>query len=606
LGALALAEPRAFLGVQYSATGRVWRDRLGFRQNATALAIGQRYELPELLARVLAGRDVDLDEVESYLDPTVKRLMPDPFSMTDMEPAAARIADAVERKEQIAIIGDYDVDGATSTALMVRVLRAAHLDPFFHIPDRQFEGYGPNIEAVRNIAARGARLLLTLDCGTTSTDALEEARKLGLDVVVLDHHQAAELLPPALALVNPNREDDLSELGHLAAVGVTFMACVALVRELRMRNFWSRLRPEPDLLSLLDLVALGTVADVVPLKGLNRAFVLKGLVAMRARENVGLRALMDISRLSGPPAPFHLGFLLGPRLNAGGRIGDATLGTKLLVTDDPAEANAIATWLDQLNTERRSVEKDTLEQAEAEALASLGIEEKGAIVLASGEGWHPGVVGLVAARLKERFGRPALAIALLGQTGTGSGRSIPGVDLGRAVREAVEEGLLEKGGGHAMAAGLTVSRAKLGALRAFLEEHLRDAVEIARSADHLAIDGALTAGAATPELFNLMERAGPFGAGNPEPVFALPSHLVTYAEPVGEAHVRARLRAGDGSQINAIAFRSIGRPLGDALLAARGSTLHVAGTLSRDSWQGRERIELRVLDAAHGEPLTAR
>ena len=606
MGALAFAEPRAFLGVQYSATGRTWRDRLGMRQNAAALAIGQRYGLPELLARVLAGRDVDLDDVESYLDPTVKRLMPDPFSLTDMEQAAVRLADAVERKEQVAIIGDYDVDGATSTALMVRVLRAAHLDPFFHIPDRQFEGYGPNVEAVRNLAARGAKLLLTLDCGTTSTDALKEARNLGLDVVVLDHHQAGELLPPALALVNPNREDDLSELGHLAAVGVTFMACVALVRELRVRNFWSRLRPEPDLLSLLDLVALGTVADVVPLKGLNRAFVLKGLVAMRSRENVGLRALMDVSRLSGPPAPFHLGFLLGPRLNAGGRIGDATLGVKLLVTDDPAEANAIAVWLDQLNTERRSIEKETLEQAEAEALASLGIEEKGAIVLASGEGWHPGVVGLVAARLKERFGRPALAIALLGQSGTGSGRSIPGVDLGRAIRDAVDEGLLEKGGGHAMAAGLTVSRAKLGALRAFLEEHLRDAVEIARSADHLALDGALTAGAATPELFEMLERAGPFGAGNPEPVFALPSHTVVYADPVGEAHVRVRLRAGDGSQIGAIAFRAIGRPLGDTLLAARGMPLHVAGTLSRDSWQGRDRIELRVLDAANAELLSAR
>ena len=606
MGALAFAEPRAFLGVQYSVTGRIWRDRLGARQTAAALAIGQRHGLPELLARVLASRDVDLDEVESYLDPTVKRLMPDPFTLTDMEAAAARIADAVERKEQVAIIGDYDVDGATSTALMVRVLRAAHLDPFFHIPDRQFEGYGPNVEAVRNIAARGARLLLTLDCGTTSADALKEARKLGLDVVVLDHHQAGELLPPALALVNPNREDDLSNLGHLAAVGVTFMACVALVRELRLRNFWSRMRAEPDLLALLDLVALGTVADVVALKGLNRAFVTKGLVAMRARENAGLRALMDVSRLAGPPTCFHLGFLLGPRLNAGGRIGDATLGTKLLVTDDPAEANAIAAWLDQLNTERRTIEKDTLEQAEAEALASLGIEEKGAIVLASGEGWHPGVVGLVAARLKERFGRPALAVALLGQTGTGSGRSIPGVDLGRAIRGAVEEGLLEKGGGHAMAAGLTVSRPKLGALRAFLEEQLRDAVEIARSADHLSIDGALTAGAATPELFSMIDRAGPFGAGNPEPVFALPAHVVTYADPVGEAHVRLRLRAGDETQMNAIAFRAIGRPLGEALLAARGSPLHVAGTLSRDSWQGRERIELRVLDAAQAEPLSAR
>ena len=597
---------RAFLGVDRSFTGRVWRDRLDARGNATALAIGQRHGLPELLCRVLAGRQVDLDDVAAYLDPTVKRLMPDPSVLTGMDAAAARLADAVARNEPIAIIGDYDVDGATSTALLVRILRTTGLDPFFHIPDRLFEGYGPNVEAVRKIAERGARLLVTVDCGTTSTDALTEAKQLGLDVIVFDHHQAGEQLPPALALINPNREDDLSNLGHLAAVGVTFMAAVALVRELRRRGFWNDARPEPDLLQFLDLVALGTVADVVPLKGLNRAFVAKGLLALRARENIGLRALMDASRLSGPPAPFHLGFLLGPRINAGGRIGDATLGTRLLVTDDPAESAAIAARLDQLNRERQEIEKSTLEAAEAEALASLGAEEKGAIVLASGEGWHPGVVGLVAARLKERFGRPAIAIAFLGQTGTGSGRSISGVDIGRIVRRAVEEGLLEKGGGHAMAAGLTVSRAKLGGLRAYLEEHLRDAVETARAADHLAIDGAITAGAATGDLWSMIDRAGPFGAGNPEPVFALPSHIVAFADPVGAAHVRVRLRAGDGKQIGAIAFRAIGRPLGDALLAARGRPLHVAGTLSLDRWNGQERIEMRLLDAAPAEPLTAR
>ena len=604
--ASAMPESRPFLGVERSVTGRVWRDRLGARGSAAALAIGQRHGLPELLCRVLAGRQVDLDDVDAFLDPTVKALLPDPSSLTDMDAAATRLADAVTRSEQVAIIGDYDVDGATSTALLVRVLRACGLDPVFHIPDRLFEGYGPSTDAVRNIAERGTNLLVTVDCGTTSADALGEAKRLGLDVIVLDHHQAGEQPPPAVALVNPNREDDLSGLGHLAAVGVTFMAAVALVRELRKRGFWTGARSEPDLLQVLDLVALGTVADVVPLKGLNRAFVTRGLVFMRARDNVGLRALMDASRLSGPPAPFHLGFLLGPRINAGGRIGDATLGTKLLVTDDSAEAAAIAARLDELNRERQDIEKATLEQAEAEAFASLGLEEKGAIVLASGEGWHPGVVGLVAARLKERFGRPAFAIALLGQTGTGSGRSIPGVDLGRTVRRAVAEGLLEKGGGHAMAAGLTVARSKLGALRAYFEEHLRDAVEASRAADHLAIDGALTAGAANGELWTMIERAGPFGAGNAEPVFALPSHVVAFADPVGAAHVRLRLRAGDGKQIGAIAFRALGRPLGDALLAARGHPLHVAGTLSLDRWQGNEHVELRVLDAAAAEPLAAR
>ncbi len=467
-----MSESRPFLGVERSASGRVWRDRLDARANQTALALVQRLGLPELLARVLAGRGVTPDDAEAYLDPTVKSLMPDPDTLTDMPAAATRIADAVEGGEQIAVFGDYDVDGATSTALLVRVLRACGLDPLFHIPDRIFEGYGPNVEAVRGLAERGAKLLVTVDCGTTSIDALDEAKKLGLDTVVIDHHQAPERLPSARAIVNPNRQDDLSKLGYLAAVGVVFIVAVALLRELRKRGFWNATRREPDLLAYLDLVALGTVADVVPLKGLNRAYVAKGLLAMRRREGVGLKALMDAARLDGPPTPFHLGFLLGPRINAGGRIGDATLGTRLLLTDDPSEAMKIALELDRLNTERRAVEQATLAEAEAEALAALGLEERGAVVIASKDGWHPGVVGLVAARLKERFGRPAFAIAMLGDSGTGSGRSIPGVDLGHAVRAAVDKGLLVKGGGHAMAAGLTVTRAKLKDLRAFLEETL--------------------------------------------------------------------------------------------------------------------------------------
>ncbi len=595
---------RAFLGVARSASGRGWRDRLDVRGNQAALALAQRRGMPELLARVLAGRGVTLDDAEAYLDPSLKRLLPDPDLLTDMPAAAARLAHAVERSEAIAIFGDYDVDGATSTALLVRVLRACGIEPVFHIPDRLFEGYGPNPEAVRTLADR-ATLLVTVDCGTSSAEALEEARRLGFDVIVIDHHQAPERLPPARAIVNPNRQDDLSGLGHLAAVGLVFIVAVALLRELRRRGFWSEARPEPDLLNLLDLVALGTVADVVPLVGLNRAYVTKGLLAMRKRENVGLRALMDAARLEGPPAPWHLGFLLGPRINAGGRIGDATLGTRLLVTEDAAEAAKIAAELDRLNRERQAVEQATLEEAEAEALAALGLEERGAVVIASKDGWHPGVVGLVAARLKERFGRPAFAIAMLGDSGTGSGRSIAGVDIGHAVRAAVERGLLLKGGGHAMAAGLTVARDRLKDLRAFLEEALSTPVEAARHVDWLEIDGALTAGAATPELKELLERAGPYGSGNPEPVFALPSHQVAFADPAGDKHVRLRLRAGDGRTIGAIAFRALGRPLGDALLAARGRTLHVAGSLMLNSWQGTERMELRVLDAASAEPLAA-
>jgi len=597
---------RAFLGVERSVCGRVWRDRLDLRSTQNATAIGQRYGLPELLSRIIAGRDVALDEVENFLDPTIRKMMPDPNVLTEMDRAAARIADAVQHSEEIAIIGDYDVDGATSTALMVRVLRAAGSEPFFHIPDRLFEGYGPNVEAIRNLEARGASLLITLDCGTTSAEALGEASKLGLDVVVVDHHQAGEKLPIAAALVNPNREDDLSGLGHLCAAGLTFMTCVALVRELRSRGHWNSGRVEPDLLELLDLVALGTVADVVPLKGLNRAFVTKGLISLRNRENHGLRALMDAARLEGPPEAWHLGFLLGPRINAGGRIGDATLGTKLLITNDPAEANAIAQKLNQLNIERQEVEKRTLEQAEAEAYASLGHDEQGAIVIASGEGWHPGVVGLVAARLKERFSRPAFAIAMLGDQGTGSGRSIPGVDLGKAVRGAVEEGLLVKGGGHAMAAGLTVTRDKLGDLRAYLEAKLRETVEKSRHEDCLEIDAAITARGANGELFKMIERAGPYGSGNPEPVFALPSHIVAFADPVGQNHVRARLRSNDGAMISAVAFRAMDRPLGQALLGARGQAMHVAGTLSVNRWQGRETIEMKISDAASADPLAAR
>ncbi|HEY8268673.1 MAG TPA: single-stranded-DNA-specific exonuclease RecJ [Xanthobacteraceae bacterium] len=597
---------RPFLGVERSASGRVWRDRLDARANQTALALVQRLGLPELLARVLAGRGVTPDDAEAYLDPTVKSLMPDPDTLTDMPAAATRLADAVEHGEQVAVFGDYDVDGATSTALLVRVLRACGLDPLFHIPDRIFEGYGPNVEAVRGLAERGAKLLVTVDCGTTSMEALDEAKKLGLDAIVIDHHQAPEQLPSARAIVNPNRQDDLSKLGYLAAVGVVFIVAVALLRELRKRGFWNETRREPDLLAFLDLVALGTVADVVPLKGLNRAYVAKGLLAMRRREGVGLKALMDAARLDGPPTPFHLGFLLGPRINAGGRIGDATLGTRLLLTDDPAEAMKIALELDRLNTERRAFEQATLAEAEAEALAALGLEERGAVVIASKDGWHPGVVGLVAARLKERFGRPAFAIAMLGDNGTGSGRSIPGVDLGHAVRAAVEKGLLVKGGGHAMAAGLTVARAKLKDLRAFLEETLAAPVEAARHVDTLEIDGALTASAANLELMETIGCAGPFGAGNPEPVFALPSHTVVFADPAGDAHVRLRLKAGDNRQIGAIAFRALGRPLGDALLAGRGRTIHVAGCLTLNSWQGTERVEMRVLDAAPAELLAAR
>jgi single-stranded-DNA-specific exonuclease len=590
---------RFFLGVEKSATGRAWRDRLDERGQARALTIAQRSGVPELLARVLAGRGVEPDEVAAYLDPSIKRLMPDPHQLTGMEAASARLAHAVIHGESVAIFGDYDVDGATAAALLARYLRHSGLDPIVHIPDRIFEGYGPNIDAIKSFAERGAKLLVTVDCGTTSIEALSEAKKLGLDVVVIDHHQADEELPPAVAIVNPNRADDLSGLGHLAAVGLVFVALVALTRELRRQNFWIGSRSEPDLLSLLHLVALGTVADVVPLTGLNRAFVAKGMIALRRRDHIGLTALMDASRLSGPPEPWHLGFLLGPRINAGGRIGRADLGVRLLLEEDPSEAARIAAELDRLNRERQQIEIVTVAQAEAEAMAALGLEEKGAVVVTAAEGWHPGVVGLVAARLKERYGRPAFAIALEpGGIGTGSGRSIAGVDLGQAVRRAVRDGLLLKGGGHAMAAGITLKKDALAAFRAFLEDALGATVEVARRERALLIDGAISGGAVDLKLAELLARAGPYGAGNPEPLLALPAHTLSYADPVGENHIRARFKSGDGKTVNAIAFRVAGTPLGQALLDNRGRPMHAAGTLAIDRWQGEERVQMRLVDVA--------
>ena len=490
--ALPIEPPPAFLGVARSLTGKVWRDRLDVRGAARALAIVQRYQLPEMLARVLAGRDVEIDAVMDFLDPTIRKLLPDPYTVTAMEAAAKRIADAAVRGEKVAVFGDYDVDGATSAALLAWHLRHCGLDPLIHIPDRLFEGYGPNTEAVRGLAAKGATLLVTVDCGTTSLEPLAEARRLGLSVVVIDHHQCGEDLPEVDALVNPNRPDDLSGLGHLAAVGLVLVTLVAVNRELRDRGFWTSEMPEPDLLGMLHHVALGTVADVAPLIGLNRAFVAKGLIAMRRRDHVGHTALMDVARLNGPPEAWHLGFMLGPRINAGGRIGRADLGVRLLLEGDVSEAARIAAELDRLNSERRVIEQAAEAQAEAEALAALGLEDKGAVIVTAAEGWHPGVVGLVAARLKEKFSRPAFAIALEpGGIGTGSGRSISGVDLGKAVRQAVKEGLLMKGGGHAMAAGVTLRKEKLAEFRAFMENALAADVANSRHEHELFIDGAV-------------------------------------------------------------------------------------------------------------------
>ncbi len=589
---------RLFLGVEQSVLGRAWRDRLDLEAQGHAQAISQQLGHPDLLARVLAGRGVQAQDCAAFLDPTIRALMPDPDVLVGMETLVARLVEAIQRGDTVAIFGDYDVDGACSSALLATFLQACGCPFIIHIPDRLFEGYGPNVDAIRGLAAAGARLLVTVDCGTTSFEPIAEAQKLGLDTLVIDHHQAPEVLPPAHAIVNPNRLDDLSGLGHLCAAGVVYMVIVALNRALRQRGFWTPERPAPDLLAELDLVALATIADVVALKGLNRAFVAKGLAVMRARGRPGLRALFDVARADGPPRPYHLGFLIGPRINAGGRIGDAALGAKLLMMRDETEAARIATELDRLNSERQAIEVTTLAEAEAEAIFALGLEEQGACVVTAGEGWHPGIVGLVAARLKEKFRRPAFAIAMNGKLGTGSARSIPGVDLGRIVRAAVDDGLLVKGGGHAMAAGLTIDRDRLVDFRAYLEERLGEIVARARASDSLSVDAAVTAGGATPDLIRMLEQAGPYGQGNPEPVFVLPAHRLTRATPVGKGHIKVRAVAGDGAGIEAIAFRAAESPLGQALQKNVGSAVHLAGTLSLDRWGGSERVQMRIVDLA--------
>lgn len=592
---------RAFLGVEKSVSGRQWRDRLDTPRAGQAQAIAQQHGLPDVIARVLAGRDVDADHALQFLDPNLRDLMPDPSKLVDMDAAANRLADAVERGEKVAIFGDYDVDGATSSALLARYLRDVGLDPVIYIPDRIIEGYGPNPVAIQQLHEGGASLLVTLDCGSVSFESLEEARRLGLSVVVADHHQVGEQLPPCEALVNPNRQDDLSGQGHLAAVGVTFLVCVALNRELRRRGRFSG--NEPDLIGNLDLVALGTVCDVVPLIGLNRAYVTKGLLAMRRRANPGLAALADLARVNGPLTPYHLGFLLGPRINAGGRIGDAALGARLLSTNDREEAAHIAAELDRLNTERQALEASMLEDGEGQAAIKM-LEGEGPSVLVTGsDDWHPGVVGLIASRLKERHRRPAFAIAFNEDGfGTASGRSVPGVDLGAAVRAGVDAGLLVKGGGHAMAAGLTVARDRLPELEAFLDERLSAAVAANRDSNILKLDGAVSARGATLELMEMLEKAGPYGAGHAEPLFALPSHRIKFADVVGNGHVRATIASSDGASIKAIAFRAADQPLGNALLAKRGGILHLAGALSLDHWQGQPKVQLRILDAA--DPAT--
>ncbi|MEW7008173.1 single-stranded-DNA-specific exonuclease RecJ [Lentilitoribacter sp. EG35] len=587
----------AFLNVEQSLLGQKWVARLDARGQNTALNIAQTTDIPEIIARIMAARNVAAEEASNFLSPSIRDLMPDPSTMTDCDTGAERLVQAIGLGERVAIFGDYDVDGACSSALLSKFLTHFNVPNEIYIPDRIFEGYGPNPNAIEELINKGAQLIVTVDCGSTSFEALEKAKELNCDVVIIDHHQVNDELPPSVALVNPNRQDDLSGLGHLCAAGVVFMVLVATQRLLRQRKHDKA--ASFDLLAQLDIVALATVCDVVPLKTLNRAYVVKGLIAARKMHNPGIAALMRIVGIDGPLTPYHLGFLIGPRINAGGRIGDAALGSRLLTLDDPEEADEIAQHLDSLNKERQAMEAKMLEQAEAEVMAEMASGEGPSIIISANDGWHPGIVGLVAARLKEREHRPAFAIAFdANGKGSGSGRSIPGFDVGKMVRQAVDDGLLEKGGGHAMAAGLTVQKEKLGELRTYFEEYAAKNSGDVEEVRSLKIDGALAASGMTPDLVDLIERAGPYGSGHSQPIFVLPAHQLSEVRIVGANHVKLTFRGVDGGKIDGIAFRAADNDMGKFLLNNRGQNFHVAGSISVDYWRGVKRVQIRVLDAA--------
>ena len=580
-------------GVTLSILGQPWRWRGGAADDCDP-----GFQPDDLVDQLLLARGVARDDLARHRRPTLRDFMPDPSLFRDMDKAAARLADALERGEAVTIFGDYDVDGATSAALLIRLLRQLGMEAQAYIPDRLMEGYGPSGEALVRIAEGGARLIVTVDCGAQAFEALAMARAAGVDVIVVDHHKCASRLPDSFAIVNPNRLDESDEgaaHGHLAAVGVAFLLGAALLRTLRERGFFER-REEPNLIELLDLVALGTVADVAQLKGLNRAFVTQGLKVMAGRRNIGLAALADAARLHRAPECRDLGFALGPRINAGGRVGKSDLGVRLLTTEDAAEAEAIATQLDRLNEERRAIEAAVCEAAEA----LTGAQGNRAVAIVAASGWHPGVIGIVAGRLKEKLHRPAIVIAL-GEDGVGkgSGRSISGVDLGAAVLAALDSGLLIAGGGHAMAAGLTVAAGGIDALADFLDERL--AADVARSSDDraLLLDASVAPRGVCAAYCDALEAGGPYGAGWPGPRVAVGPVGIVKADVVGSGHLRVIAAGDDGRRVKAIAFRMADSPLGEALLAAPPHRrLWLAGRIKRDDYHGGDAAELHLDDAA--------
>jgi single-stranded-DNA-specific exonuclease len=586
--------PPAFLGVERSVCGRRWRLR--GPAGGVGEAIAARHAVPEIVGRLLAQREIDIDDAAGFLMPRLRDQLSDPSRLRDMDRAAARLAGAVMSGERIAIFGDYDVDGATAAALLTRFFGAVGAFSRIYVPDRLREGYGPNLPALLRLHAEGTGLVVTVDCGTTASGPLAAAAEAGLEAIVVDHHVTEAVLPPAFAVVNPNRSDDVSGHGRLAAVGVAFLLVVAVNRALRQASWYDGRRAEPDLFSWLDLVALGTVCDVVPLAGLNRAFVAQGLKVARRGANAGIAALAAVACVAAPLDAYHLGFVIGPRVNAGGRVGEADLGARLLATDDPALAAELARRLDRYNTERREIEARVL----AAAIAAVESTPQSPVLsFAAGADWHPGVIGIVAARLRERYQRPACVVSLNGSVGRGSARSVPGLAFGQAVIAAREKGLLIDGGGHAMAAGFTVAADKIAALRRFLSERLGDGTEGEGLRPELRIDGALTLAAATPALIDALDRLAPYGAGNPEPRFVLPAVRVDHAEAVGDGHLRCILAEPlAGGRLSAIAFRVAATPLAGFLAETYGAAIHLAGHLRRDTWRGASAVRLVIDDAA--------
>ena len=581
-----------FFEVKHSCTGKRWLERPGDSRHA--LAISQQFQLPEIIGRFLDTRGITADQVEAFLDPKLTSSLPDPAHLLDMDAGVARLIQALQGQEKIAVFGDYDVDGATSSALLARYFKAVGADYQIYIPDRITEGYGPNILALEKLIKDGTKVVITVDCGTTAYEPLAFAKEKALDVVVVDHHVAEAGLPEAIAVINPNRMDEASEHGQLAAVGVTFLLAVALNRGLREAGYFKDWQ-EPDLMQWLDIVALGTVADMVALTGVNRALVVQGLKVMLRRKNAGLSALADVALIDEAPSTYHLGFLLGPRINAGGRVGESYLGAQLLATESAEEAFEIAQKLDAYNTERREIENQVLQ----EALEKAEQQKAGSVVYIAGEGWHPGVIGIVASRLKERYGLPSCVLTIEDGKATGSGRSITGVDLGACVIAARQAGIITDGGGHKMAAGFSLDHDRLDDFNAFLSERISKQIEEEGIVPTINIDGAVSVEGATMELVEVLQKLAPFGTGNAEPRFAFSNVRIAKSDVVGVNHVRCFLTGLDSKkQLAAIAFNCVDTELGRALLRHKGLPLHIVGRLRENIWQGRSSVQLLIDDVA--------